>query len=99
MASLYIAEYKDPSVHTGKQRLTAKSPTAAEQKLTIGAGSVPSLAFGPDTFLIRVVSDTTCSYQVAADPTATAALSRLPANAIEYIEVQPGDKIAVIENT
>jgi hypothetical protein len=105
MAVLYISEYKYiASVDTelgvrDNPTPVAQEPAVAEQHVAIGAGSVQSAAFGPNTHMIRVHTDAICSIAIGANPTAVATAKRLAANQTEYFGVQPGHLIAVITNT
>lgn len=71
------------------------------QKITVGAASVTSTAFGASTYMLRVVSTTAAHYRVTrAGSAATAAGDAyLPAATIEYIGVKPGDKLSIIEDS
>lgn len=72
---------------------------AADQTVAVGASSAQSTAFARTTQAIRVCSDVACWYAVGVNPTAavtTAGSKRLPADAIEFIGVAGGDKIAFI---
>lgn len=69
------------------------------QTVTIsGTSAAVSNAFGSSTHTIRIVSTTNCHYTLAGTPTATTSHPYLPAGAIEYIDVSPGEKIAFIQN-
>ena len=56
--------------------------------------------FGTQTYLLRVVSNSACHYKVveAAGGAAAATDSFLPANWIEYLIVNPGQKISAIQS-
>ena len=100
MAFAYITEYlRQPKDGIDRVLPAGNEPGLAVQKIAIGAGSVQSAAFNAKTTFIAVNVDATCSYSVGADPTATAAAMRLPANGTIYLGVTPGDKIAVITNS
>lgn len=69
------------------------------QHLALGAASVASNAFGAQTWAIRVVSAGNCHIDIGQSPTATANTAYIAANQKpEYIKVNPGDKIAVIQD-
>jgi len=72
----------------------------ATQALALGAASVASTnAFGAQTWAIRVVSSGNCHIDIGQAPTATATSAYIAANQKpEYIKVNPGDKIAVIQD-
>lgn len=74
----------------------------ATQELTVGATSVQSNAIGSlgqtPNRLVRLSSTTACRIVTSGNnPTATAASCYLPANVVEFTEISPGDKIAVIQ--
>jgi hypothetical protein len=95
MASLYLAEFGG----LVKDKLAIpQTPPLAEQKLTIGA-ETDSVAFNPDTTVIRVHVDAICSIAFGASPTAAVTNMRLAANQTEYFGVRSGDKLSVITNT
>jgi hypothetical protein len=55
-------------------------------------------AFGPETFQIRLVANSACCYRIGdGAQTATTSDSYLPANAVEYVAVTPGQRIAAIK--
>jgi hypothetical protein len=97
MAKLYVTEYE------GGLRLTM--PIAGPRALVdqtpvvIGAGSLQSAPFSAATRLIRIETDSICSFAIGLNPTATVNNARLNANDREYFYVNPGDIIAVIANT
>ena len=69
------------------------------QQIALGAASVASNAFGPQTWAIRVVATGNCHIDIGASPTASASTAYVAANQKpEYIRVSPGDKIAVIQD-
>lgn len=58
-----------------------------------------SAAFGAATDLVRLCASSLCFYLVGANPTATTSNgSRLPADTVEYVRVNPGQKISVIRS-
>lgn len=99
MATLYISEYAASSTHDSRNAYTVLEPPLAEQTVSISGSSAQSSAFGTTTHVIRVHTDAICSILVGANPTATTAKKRLPADWTEYFGVQPGAIIAVITNT
>jgi hypothetical protein len=55
-------------------------------------------AFGPETFQLRLVSNSACCYRISdGAQTATTADAFLPANAIDYVTVSPGQSISAIK--
>ena len=93
MAIVNITEFAENSQDTPAVRF----PALASQNVAVGGASAQSTAFGASTVLIRVVADVACYIDIAADPTAAAADTYVPAGAPEYFRVAPGDKLAVIE--
>lgn len=47
--------------------------------------------------IVRIISTTACHYILGSSPTATTSHAYLPADTVEYIAVNPGDKIAFIQ--
>jgi len=88
---------------------------AITQNITIGAASVQSAAFAvasqpfggmaspfqQNTQHVRLVSTTNCWVSFGASPTAAMGSNSiyLPANTPEYFYVNPGEKVAVIQDT
>jgi hypothetical protein len=99
MAKVYITEHYAPTLHNGNALAVAKFPEIAEQVVAIGGTTVQSSAFNQYTRMIGVHTDAICSFKIGSNPTATANTRRMAANATEYFEVNPGDKIAIITNT
>lgn len=56
-----------------------------------------SAAFSSGIHHIRLSATTACYYKLGANPTATSSDTYLPANVIEIIRVNPGQKIAFIQ--
>src|SRR5882757_7495462 len=55
-------------------------------------------AFGVETYQLRLVADSACCYRIGdGAQTATNADTYLPPNAIEYVIVSPGQRIAAIK--
>jgi len=65
-------------------------------KLTSAASSSASAAFPDSTKYIRVVSTIACHIVVNKSPTAAITTTYLPANEVEIIKVDAGEKIAVL---
>lgn len=63
------------------------------------SATVPN-PFGTQTYLIRIAANSACHYKVveAAGGAATAADSFLPASWVEYLIVNPGQKISAIQS-
>jgi hypothetical protein len=102
MATLYITEVQSLGwVGPASNQLihAPVMPPVAEQTVAIGSGSTPSAAFNASTRFIQVSTDEVCSIAFGANPTATAANQRMAANEVRYFAVNPGNKLAVIQNT
>ena len=65
-------------------------------KLTSAASSSASAAFTDSIKYIRVVSTIACHIVVNKSPTAAITTTYLPANEVEIIKVDAGEKIAVL---
>ena len=69
------------------------------QVMTVTAASVQSTAVAANCTIVRLanINSAPAFFSIGANPTATLTTSAmLPANAMEYVEVSGGDKIAVI---
>jgi hypothetical protein len=101
MSTLYIAEYEKLLVDAhGDVVLAPKAPPLVEQTVAIGLSSASAAnPFTTRTRFIQVSTDTTCSIAFGPNPTATTGNQRLAANEKVFIGVEPGDLIAVIENS
>lgn len=88
-------------LNSGNILPTVKISTA--QELTVGAASVQSSTIGTSgrtpNIVIRIVSTTACRILTGSNPTAVATSALLPANVVEFTEITPGDKIAVIQES
>ena len=74
----------------------------ASQVIAVTVISQQSSAFGAGTTIVRLANTSTAHlhYEVGANPTASTTTSEcLPINTVEYIEVTPGHKIAVVCGT
>lgn len=99
MATLYITEFQRMADDDRSVAQMAEMPPVAQQTVAIGGTSAQSSAFNTLTRFIRVHTDSYCSIEFGADPTATAAKARMAADSTEYFGVVPGQKVAVITNT
>lgn len=61
-----------------------------------GTAAASTNAFGGQTRQIRVVANSACHILVGASPTAATTDPFLPANWIEYLTVNPGEKISAV---
>ena len=71
---------------------------AATQAVTYTT-STQSTAFDDATRLVRVIADADVFLAFGAAPTATATAIKVPANTVEYFEVNAGDKVACYDGT
>lgn len=62
-----------------------------------GTAAASTNAFGSQTRQIRIVANSACHYVIAGTPVATVSEAFLPANMIEYVTVNPGEKISAIQ--
>lgn len=99
MSTLYIAEYARLPEMTGGKPQIAPEPAIVNQTVTVSGTSAQSAAFNSQTRYIAVTCDGIFSYLVGSNPTSTTGKFRIPADAILFMAVQPGDKIAAITNT
>jgi hypothetical protein len=75
--------------------------SGTSQVITVGAASAQATnAFAATTQDIRIATTGNCWVNIATNPTATAGVGSfyLPATQIEYVHVNPGQKIAVIQD-
>ena len=99
MAKIYVTEHPKPSGFQNGLMPVALFPPLATQTVSIGGASAQSAAFGTSTRMIGVHTDAICSVEIGTNPTATTSSKRMAANTTEYMEVYPGQIIAVISNT
>ena len=98
MATLFINEYSQLPAVSGASIQIAPEPAVATQAVTYST-TTASAAFNGATRYIAITSPGIFSYSVGPAPTATTSNFRIPADAILYLAVQPGDKIAAVTNT
>jgi len=74
------------------------SRNVTTQTIAYTASSVGATnPFGAQTLQVRIVADSACCYSIGdGAQTATASSPFLPANTIEYVNVNPGQSIAAI---
>ena len=74
------------------------SRLGATQIIAFDASTAIASAFGSDTYQLRLVADSACCYAIGdGAQTATTNDPFLPANAIEYVIVSPGQSISAIK--
>lgn len=70
------------------------------QTIAVAATSAAcSNAFGEGVSAVRVSSTTNCHIRLGATPVAVTSDMYLPAGAVEFLAVQPGEKLAAIRTT
>jgi hypothetical protein len=98
MGIMYITEYQSADVGTGGAIQVAHEPRIADQVITFTT-HVESAAFNAKTKLVRLETDSICSFTIGTTPTATTSMSRMVAGQTEYFGVNPGDKVSAVSNT
>lgn len=76
-----------------KQHSSRNSTT---QAVAYTGTAASSSAFGTQTYQVRVVANSACHILVGASPSAATSDPFLPANFVEYLQVNPGEKISAI---
>ena len=99
MAKIYITEHKNPTYLLGAPLPVLAYPPIASQTVVNTGATTQSAAFNAETKIICIHTDSICSVEFGANPTATTASRRLAANSTEFFEVVAGQKVAVILNT
>lgn len=99
MAFIYITEHPDLRGNQGGVCPAAEMPPLVTQRIANDGATTQSAAFNDKTRIVGVHSDSICSVEFGANPTATTSKRRLAANSTEYFRVTPGHKVAVILNT
>lgn len=101
MTLLYITEYPGTGYDHGGGVAVANTPAITTQIVNNTGGSAQSAAFNANTRLVRLETDSICSFLFGTNPTATTADPRMAANQTEYFTIQPGNgmKVAVILNS
>ena len=73
------------------------SRVSITQNIPFDASAAIANAFGPETYQLRLVSDSACCYRIGDGvQTATIADVYLPAGVVEYVIVNPGQRISAI---
>ena len=112
MSTTYITEFGDAAKNFAGVPIAAiqdnglaadEGPTVGQTveqtPLTNSGSSQQSAGFAPTTRIIRLTSDGIISYVIGWNPVVSTTNRRLPAGAIEYIGVVPGQRLAIITNT
>jgi hypothetical protein len=79
--------------------LGSRRPTTAQTIAYTGTSATSANPFGAQTYVVRLVANSACHYRIveAAGGAATTSDVFLPANWVEYVVVQPGQKISAIQ--
>ena len=88
-----IAQFQ--SIPTDIQIVEGNDAMVSEN-VTSSATSAQSTALKPTTRIVRIATDTTVRVAFGSNPTATSTDMRVLADTAEYFGVQPGTKVAVI---
>lgn len=68
------------------------------QNVTVaGTSAATANALGADTRVVRLAATTACYIAIGTTPTATTSNPILPAGAVDYVIVEPSDKIAALQ--
>lgn len=73
------------------------SRNGTTQAVAYTGTAAPSTAFAGQTRTIRIVANSACHYAIGVAPVAVVTDALLPANWIEYVTVNPGEKISAIK--
>jgi hypothetical protein len=98
---LYVTEFPSASVDHGAGVPVAFAPSVGgiNNNVTISGTHAESSAFGTNTRLVRLHTDTICYVKFGTAPVAvTVTDARMAANQTEYFAVQPGGgmKVSVV---
>ena len=103
MAFLWIQEFEHVAFEgQGYDVPCAKQPNVTEQVEAITTGSTQSNAFNARTKFVELKTDVDCHIKFGANPTAsktTGGTTLLEAGERVYYGVNPGDFVAVIDDT
>lgn len=100
MAVLYLTEHNAIGGGGNHPVSGAQWPSITGQVITIGGSSIQSLAVHPNTTVLRINVDSSCSIEIGPNPVATVLSARMSANQTEYFSIPPnsGYQVAVIAN-
>jgi hypothetical protein len=74
------------------------SRAVTTQTIAFDASAAITNSFGPETYQLRLAADSACCYRIGDGvQTATIADVYLPAGVIEYVIVNPGQRISAIK--
>lgn len=97
MSSAYISEYINLPFSNGQIIMCGQEPGLAIQEVVFAA-STQSTPFSAKTKFIRVHVKTSASFEFGVNPVATSAHPRISAGVTEFFGVEPGHKVAFIDN-
>lgn len=97
MAYISISEHTAGS--SASMQMGKWPPLIVQTDLTIGAGAVQSAAFGGDTKALRVNCRAACKISVGLNPDASVDGVGFSAGQTEWMNVEPGHKLSVIQTT
>jgi hypothetical protein len=92
---LYVTEYAESS----HPEATVGPEPGTNQVVNYAGGTTQSTAFKSNTTMVRLHTDSICSYKFGINPTATTTEARMAAGQTEYFRVLPGNKVAAVINT
>ncbi len=76
---------------------TGRILVGTSQDVAIGAASVPSTAFGAQTYKVRVAVTSDCRIRIEKTPVAIVTDTLMSAGSTEWFTCSPGEKIACIQ--
>lgn len=62
-----------------------------------GTAGTISNAVGSNTYAVRIVATSACYYAIAKSPTATSSDVYLPADTVETVRINPGEKVSFLQ--
>lgn len=98
VSKLYVSEYSGTQFQGGNVT-SPPQELSTDQVVDFSGGVTASAAFKNNTNLIRLQSDSICSFAFGTAPVATTSNKRLAAGISEFYGVQPGWKVSAITNT
>lgn len=78
---------------------TTYRPSTTQSKAYTGTSAAVTNAFGSQTYRVRLWATTDCHVVFAGSPTATTSDMPLTARVPEYFSVNPGEKVAAIQDS
>lgn len=100
MATLYVTECAQTGVAANQWVMSPAVQTIlADYNIAIGAASTNGPTFQNGTTFVMINADSACSLAFGVSPVAVPTAHRMSPNDTRFYIVQPGWKVAVIENT